>query len=86
MDNDYLGRRLERTRADALAEAQKQVNRVQSELAGMGRSGRRSSPQCEQVVTEVLAKALQRMAKTAFNFSGSTSDAAARQLERPGTS
>jgi hypothetical protein len=79
-DDGYLGRRLERIMTDALQEAQKQVNRLRSELSGRGTL----YPQCERAVTEVLAKALQSMAKIAFSISGSTSDAAACQLEQAG--
>jgi hypothetical protein len=83
-DDGYLGRRLERIRMDALREAQKAVNRVQSEASGRGVHGSAVHRQCERVVTEVLTKALQSMAKIAFSISGSTSDAAAHQLEQAG--
>jgi hypothetical protein len=79
-DDGYLRRRLERMQPDALLEAQKQVNRLRSELSGRGTL----YPQCERAVTEVMAKALQRMAKIAFSIAGSTSDAAACQLKQAG--
>jgi len=80
-DDGYLGRRLERIRADALPEAQKQVNRLQSELSGRGSF----YTECGRTVTEVLAKALQSMARNAFNIAGDTSDAAACQIEQAGS-
>jgi hypothetical protein len=79
-DDGYLGRRFERIRADALREAQKQVTQLRIQLSGRGSL----YLQCERAVNEVLVKALQSMAKIAFSVSGSTSDAAACQLEQGG--
>jgi hypothetical protein len=75
MTKDYTERRLERMTKDALLEAQKAVNNVQSEAATRGAIGNsRVYLLYDEAVGNILEAALSRMAEAAFRASGGTSD------------
>jgi hypothetical protein len=84
MTNDgYVERRLDRMVEDAVMEAYKAVNQVQSEAALKGALGNsRVYLLYDEAVGKVLQEALPRMAVAAFRASGGTSDAAT--LEKAG--